>query len=284
LRQWRYPLAVGPTRDDHLIMALQTTTDTAAILGRIEPVVLADPVRNTVFATLRSHLRQSREGGWCAYNSTAIAARSSATTPIALTDGWADLEALAEAVGALPTLAGLGGSVPIVEALVELLGREPRHRIAERLYRLGRLTPPMGVLGRARQATAADVELVAGWAEPYTLEAFGTLPPAFDPRRLASGAVTYSRTWLWLDPAGTPVSMAVRRPPAAGVSRIGPVYTPPEHRGHGYASAVTARAAFDILDQGAVPVLYTDVSNPTSNKIYRAIGFRAAADRLSVSY
>jgi predicted GNAT family acetyltransferase len=78
--------------------------------------------------------------------------------------------------------------------------------------------------------------------------------------------------------------MAARRPPAAGVSRIGPVYTPPEHRRHGYGSAVTARAAFDILDQSAVAVLYTDLGNPTSNKIYRDLGFRPVADRLSVSF
>jgi predicted GNAT family acetyltransferase len=78
--------------------------------------------------------------------------------------------------------------------------------------------------------------------------------------------------------------MATRRPPAAGVSRIGPVYTPPEHRGHGYGSAVTARAAFDILDSGAVPVLYADRGNATSNKIYLAIGFRPVTDRLSVTF
>jgi predicted GNAT family acetyltransferase len=62
------------------------------------------------------------------------------------------------------------------------------------------------------------------------------------------------------------------------------VYTPPEHRGHGYASAVTARAAWDILDHAAVPVLYTDLANPTSNKIYRAIGFRPVTDRTSVTF
>jgi predicted GNAT family acetyltransferase len=78
--------------------------------------------------------------------------------------------------------------------------------------------------------------------------------------------------------------MAARRPPAAGVSRIGPVYTPPRNRGRGYGSAVTARAALDVIDNAAIPVLYADRANPTSNKIYRAIGFRPVADRLSVSF
>jgi hypothetical protein len=271
-------------RGDDLMVAVQTTTDTGAIIDRIGPVLLADPVRNTVFASIRSYLRTAGDGGWSAYNGAALATRCSKDHPIALTEGWTDVDELADAVAALPTIAGLGGPVPTVEALVERLGREPAHRIAERLYRLDRLAQPMGVLGRARLATEADVEVVTGWVEPYTFETFGSLPPAFEPRRLASVAIGYSRTWLWLDHAGTPVSMAIRRPPAAGVSRIGPVYTPPEQRGHGYGSAVTARAAFDILDHAAVPVLYTDVGNPTSNKIYRAIGFRPVAVRASVSY
>jgi predicted GNAT family acetyltransferase len=66
------------------------------------------------------------------------------------------------------------------------------------------------------------------------------------------------------------------------VARIGPVYTPPEYRGHGYGSAVTAAATAAVLAAGAVPVLYTDLANPTSNKIYQAIGYRAVADRAAV--
>ena len=268
MRSARYPLAVGGARGDDLTVTVRTTTETAEILGRIEPVLIADPVRNNVFGTLRTYLRRAGEGGWCAHNRVALAARSSEHHPIALTERWTDLGALTAAI----------------DALVELLGRAPRHRIAERLYRLAKLVAPTGVTGRARLATEADMDLVSSWVGPYTMDAFGALPPDFDARALASAAIVYSRTWLWLDSDDVPVSMAARRPPAAGVSRIGPVYTPPEHRGRGYGSAVTARAAFDILDNAAVPVLYTDVENPTSNKIYRAIGFRPVADRASVSY
>jgi len=53
------------------------------------------------------------------------------------------------------------------------------------------------------------------------------------------------------------------------MSRIGPVYTPPEHRGHGYAAAVTAAAARGALERGARQVLlYTDLANPTTNRLY----------------
>ncbi|HZC72104.1 MAG TPA: GNAT family N-acetyltransferase [Jatrophihabitans sp.] len=265
-------------------MTVGTTTDTAEILGRIEPVLMADPIRNNVFGTVRLHLRVASDGGWCAHNGVALAVRCSPDHPIALTSGWTDLDALCAAVRGLPSVSGIGGPVDTVDALVERLAREPSHRMAERLYRLDRLVEPSGVAGRGRLAGAADTELVAGWLAPYTCETYGELPPGFDAVRLAAAMVGVSRTWLWLAPDDRPVSMAARRPPAAGVSRIGPVYTPPDQRRRGYGTAVTARAAFDILDSTAVPVLYTDVANPTSNKIYRAIGFRPVADRASVSY
>jgi hypothetical protein len=265
-------------------MTVQTTTDTGEILGRLEPVLMADPVRNTIFATVRSYLRSAGGGGWCAHSAVTLAARSSEQHPIALTDGWTDVAALAGAINELPAVAGLGGPVGTVEALVDTLGRPPRQRIAERLYRLDRLVEPVGVPGRARLAGATDRELVASWLTPYTREAFGVLPPNFDADRLAAVLLEHSRTWLWIDAQDVPVAMAARRPPAAGVSRIGPVYTPPDQRNHGYGSAVTARAALDILDNAGVPVLYTDLANPTSNDIYRAIGFRPVTDRLSVSF
>jgi predicted GNAT family acetyltransferase len=62
------------------------------------------------------------------------------------------------------------------------------------------------------------------------------------------------------------------------------VYTPPAQRGHGYGSAVTAAAARDILGCEAIPCLYTDLANPTSNKIYQAIGFVPVSDRVEVRF
>jgi predicted GNAT family acetyltransferase len=272
------------------MMTVRTTSDPAEILGRIEPVLMADPVRNTIFATVRAHLRrtgreaQDARAAWCAYNSVALAARSSTVHPVAITDGWADLPALAAAIGELPSVAGLGGPAAAVDALVELMARAPTHRIAERLYRLDTLVAPTAVPGSARLATGEDAEIVAAWVEPFTLETHGALPDDFDADTWAEAAVVESRTWLWEDPDGVAVSMAARRPPAAGVARIGPVYTPPECRARGYGSAVTARATRDILDQGAVPVLYADRANPTSNRVYQRLGFRPVADRSSVRF
>ena len=61
--------------------------------------------------------------------------------------------------------------------------------------------------------------------------------------------------------------------------RVGPVYTPPADRGHGFASAVTAAASQGPARRGRRFVfLFTDLSNPTSNKIYQAIGYEPVID------
>ena len=82
-----------------------------------------------------------------------------------------------------------------------------------------------------------------------------------------------------------PVSMAMIRPPVAGVSRIGPVYTPDDERGHGYGSAVTAAASRTATAMGADEVvLFTDIANPVPNAIYRRIGFRPVSDWLVIGF
>ena len=67
--------------------------------------------------------------------------------------------------------------------------------------------------------------------------------------------------------------------------RIGPVYTPPERRSRGYASSLTAAASQDQLDRGREFVfLFTDLGNPTSNKIYQAIGYEPVIDIDQVTF
>jgi predicted GNAT family acetyltransferase len=66
--------------------------------------------------------------------------------------------------------------------------------------------------------------------------------------------------------------------PAFGVSRVGPVYTPREHRGHGYASRAVYEVSALLRESGERPCLFTDQANPTSNKIYEALGYQRLVD------
>ena len=146
-----------------------------------------------------------------------------------------------------------------------------------RMYRLGMLQVPSDVPGSVRCAQPADVDLVADWFARFHLESAPDSPED-DPVDVARRRIDRHDVWLWVDTGG-PVSLAVGSEPAAGVSRVAPVYTPPEFRRRGYAAAITARATQACLDRGAADVvLYTDLANPVSNSIYQAIGYRPDHD------
>ncbi len=271
-------------------MPLHTTTDPGEITALAEALLAADPVRNTVFSSVIAGLAGPDADGWCAYpagHPEVLAVRSQRHTPVAVTTGWQDVEPLADALAALPNVTVIGGPGPVVGAVVAALdvrGLVATSRMAERLFRLDGLTDPLGVLGAARLATVEDRGLLVEWYEPFAVEVFGGLPAGFDAETFVYRAMQRSRFWLWTDPAGTACTMAARHPVAFGVSRVGPVYTPPELRGHGYGSAATAAATRDVLDDGAVPVLFTDLANPTSNKIYQRLGYYPVEDRIRVEF
>ncbi|MFP5519189.1 MAG: GNAT family N-acetyltransferase [Bdellovibrionia bacterium] len=109
------------------------------------------------------------------------------------------------------------------------------------------------------------------------------MPPperkSFEQRRTnALRAIENQLAYVWLVDE-MPVSMAhVSRPTKNGIS-IGAVYTPMNLRKRGYASAVVAHLSQKMLNSGnKFCVLYTDSSNPTSNKIYQNVGYQVVAE------
>ena len=91
------------------------------------------------------------------------------------------------------------------------------------------------------------------------------------------------RLWLW-DDNGPRSLTGVGGETPNGI-RIGPVYTPPSDRGQGYASALVAAVSQAQLDAGRrFCFLYADLANPTSNKIYQAIGYRPITDALRIDF
>ncbi|GMA39598.1 GNAT family N-acetyltransferase [Mobilicoccus caccae] len=85
------------------------------------------------------------------------------------------------------------------------------------------------------------------------------------------------KLWLWVV-GEQPVHLSGANPPTFGVVRIGPVYTPAEHRGRGYAAHVVAVLSRRALDTGHRVCLYTDQANPVSNRIYERLGYEALGD------
>jgi predicted GNAT family acetyltransferase len=66
---------------------------------------------------------------------------------------------------------------------------------------------------------------------------------------------------------------------AQSITRINLVYTPPDRRRRGYATAAVAALTQQLLNSGSrYCCLYTDLANPTSNSVYRRIGYRPVCD------
>lgn len=167
-------------------------------------------------------------------------------------------------------------------------GKAPRVLERFRLYCLAELiAPDPAPEGSARLATRHDVEFVAHSLESFWEEAEQSMPlgARATALRLAAARVAEGIFWLWLDASGTPVSLAGHTPVVAGMGRVGPVYTPPELRGRGYAAGATTVVTRTLLERGADEVLlFTDLANPISNRLYQRLGYRPVSDRARLDF
>ena len=150
------------------------------------------------------------------------------------------------------------GQAAFAAAWTARTGNEPRIIERFRLYRLGELLPPRPAPeGAARRATQHDVDFVSRWLLEFWAEAEPSMPGLAIETALqaAVARIAEGSFWLWINSSGRPVSLAGHTPIMAGMGRIGPVYTPPEQRGHGYAAGVTVAVSKAVLGRGADEVL-----------------------------
>jgi predicted GNAT family acetyltransferase len=181
-------------------------------------------------------------------------------------------------------LPGVLGPEPVGRAFAErwraLTGKSCRQAMAMRIYQLTAARPVTAVPGRVRRVTEADRDLLLDWYEAFQREAMGEAVPEGIARsvdQLLTADPVVRGLYVWEDSA--PVSMAGYSGPTPHGIRIGPVYTPPEHRRKGYASACVAAVSQCLLDSGRrFCFLFTDLANPTSNRIYQAIGYEPVGD------
>lgn len=179
---------------------------------------------------------------------------------------WFREDPLVPGVSAEPTTAQA-----ISRAWQTVTGGHAEREFAEAMHTLTRVTAPTRPSpGELRQALPEDRPLLVAWERAFVRESgLGTgenAEPTIN-RRLA-----HDLQFVWVD--GRPVSTVGINPAVAGTSRIGPVYTPPEHRNRGYATTAVAAVSQLLLDRGVERcMLFTDLANPISNRIYAAIGY-----------
>jgi predicted GNAT family acetyltransferase len=147
---------------------------------------------------------------------------------------------------------------------------------SEGVYALTQVLDVPTSTGMSRRATPADRALLETWLREFAAEAMPTensdreqLQRSIE-TRFSSAVAGF---WIWEDD-DMPVSLAGYSGPTATGIRIGPVYTPPELRRRGYASNLVAVLSWSLLEDGyRACFLFTDLANPTSNKIYTDIGY-----------
>ncbi len=204
---------------------------------------------------------------------------------------WVDyfvMDLQAQYGSALP---GVNGTTEIsaafAEKWTEITGNPHRIAMKQRIYRLDEVIPVPGVPGELGRFTLADRPLADQWLGGFSRE---ILPDVTDARiresvdRYMNGDPAIRGLVKWLV-EGEAVSMAGYAGPTPNGIRIGAVYTPPELRRKGYASAVVAALSQYLLDQGKkFCFLYTDLSNPTSNHIYQEIGYQPICDTHEIKF
>lgn len=186
---------------------------------------------------------------------------------------------------AVPGCNGASASArDFVEAYAGLTGG--RVRVAEqvRLHELHALDPAPVPPGSLRIATADDTELVLAWFDAFSADAAEQAgspdphPAPIESRESTARRIEAGEVWLWQDAEGIPVHLTAYNPPSFGVARVGPVYTPKAHRGHGYAAITVCEVSRMLLEGGSRVCLFTDQANPTSNALYERLGYRPVVD------
>lgn len=171
------------------------------------------------------------------------------------------------------------GPEPIVGAFAREWSQvRPVHWIPgmmQRVYKLERIKPlPRRVAGAMRQATFTDLPTVTRWIERFSDETGVATRRA---REMAELLIDHGALVLWEDDGSK--SMAGTQGYTSRGVRISYVYTPREHRGRGYASALVDALSRRMLQEGRdFCVLYADASNPTSNAMYGRIGYEPIED------
>jgi uncharacterized protein len=274
----------------------------AAFLAEAEPLLLADEARHNLILGIAGNVRDGLYEGvrlWLVRDGGEVAGAALRTQPynliLARPRSAEALDSFAEAI-ADEKLPGVVGAEPEVHEFAELWTRRTgvpaRTNMRQGVYALQEVAPVPTAAGSARVATEEDRELAVHWWIAFAEEALHEGGPG---RERAEEMIDYrlssrnSGILLWED-GGEPVSLAAWGGATPNGIRIGPVYTPPELRGHGYATALTAELSQRLLDGRRFEggrrfcFLYTDLANPTANAIYERIGYVRIAESAEIVF
>ena len=151
----------------------------------------------------------------------------------------------------------------------------PHLKMHQGIYQIKNVQPVPKPQGALHAADEMDRDLLIDWIQTFMSGISGDVSKAQAKSVLQklTQQQDRARLFLWVVDK-IPVTMAAYLGGTPNGFRVSYVYTPPEYRRQGYATACTAEVTQRALDRGATYCfLYTDLSNPISNHIYQTIGY-----------
>jgi uncharacterized protein len=277
-------------------MNVERIEDPSAFLDQVGPLLLEDEARHNLLlglaGTLRDHPQVYPEFSlWLVRDGDEPVGAALRTPPfnvvVAKPRDDSALAALAEAID--DDLPGVVGAVPEVHTFAEhwaaRFGVQARVHVAQGLFALEEVQPVGEASGGMRDATPADRPLLVDWYVAFLDEALRDNPAAERIEQMIDHRLAADNSGLVIWEDDGPVSLAGFGGQTPNGIRIGPVYTPPELRNRGYATALTAQLSTRLLESGRrFCFLYTDLANPTSNRIYERIGYRRVCDSAEIRF
>jgi predicted GNAT family acetyltransferase len=261
--------------------------DANAALERARPFLTARPVEHNLLLTIIGQSIEFSLGGtfWLVVDDTGVIGFALESPPgmgaVLAPMPVSACHLLAESITRpLPRVVGeAGAAAAFAGRWTECHSTSVADIDGQRLYELTNLQPVAGATGSLRLARSADRSTLVDWTRAFTDET-GVVPQ--DAEAVVDLRLAREQFWVWDDDGAA--SMASASEPAAGVARVQHVYTPIARRGHGYATACVEHMSRVLAGRGLRCVLYTDLANPTSNAIYRRIGYEAVAEILGYRF
>ena len=265
---------------------MATTNDPLEALAEAGCFLAHDPVRNNVILTVLTEQGASNERPgryWVARHDDEVVGlvlqSTSQYNPVlsAMTDdvAVACADAIADCGEPIPGVMGVAGAAAAFAGQwTERTAYGAVPVMGQRIYEVTEVVQPNDVPGKIRVANESDRSLLAEWIDEFQVAVGEQRGGA---QQLLNSRLPGGHLRVWVDDQRV-VSMAGAKDGVHGVARIQAVFTPPEHRGRGYAGACVAALSQQVLDRGDRCILYTDLGNPTSNSVYRRIGYRAVAE------
>jgi uncharacterized protein len=134
-------------------------------------------------------------------------------------------------------------------------------------------SPAPAGLGRLRLANEQDGTLVGRWWYSFNLEIFNKGDEA-ELLQEAQQRIQAGDVFVW-ENGGQVVCMAMKNRPTRRSICVSQVYTPPEQRGKGYATACVGDLSRQLLQSGwEFCTLFVNAANLPAYKAYQKIGYR----------